>query len=105
MQIWSQIGHALNRRDALNKKVRLITRFYGNVASHCFSHLFCEATNGMASFGGAATSNFATRIKPFRRLRAVTRKPPMFLKPICTACRLPFYARSQVDTFSTTPSW
>ena len=28
-QIWSREEHALNRRDALNNEVRLITRFYG----------------------------------------------------------------------------
>ena len=40
-----------------------------------------------------------------RSLHAVTCKLPKFVQPVCTACRLPFYAFSQVDgqSLSTTP--
>ena len=56
-----------------------------------------DATNRTTSFGAATTSNFASQIRPFRRLYAVTCKPPMFVQPVCTACHLPFCAHSQVD--------
>ena len=42
-------------------------------------------------------SNFASRVKPFRQLNAVTCKRPVFVQPDCTACCSPFCARSQVD--------
>ena len=39
-QIWSRVEHALNRRDALNSEVRLITRFYGNIV--CSMYMYTE---------------------------------------------------------------
>ena len=98
----AHVQYPLKTHDRVNQLMQQLVIF---LTASMDVLLSGDVTNSTTSFDGATMSNFASRIKPIRRLHAVTCKPPMFTQPVCTACSLPFCARSQVDgsTLSTTP--